>query len=68
MSKPKTPLILTSSQNQLFEIVATNANKKYYFFPQIFEKVDNNKYIEKSLNEIPEGIKKYVLNKLENPE
>ena len=60
MKEPK--LILSNQQNELFETLASNANKKWYFFIKVYEKVDNNTYIEREVNEIPEGIKKYIDN------
>ena len=57
---------LTRQQQELFEILAQNANKKYYFFTKVYEKIDNDgNFIEKELKELPEGIQKYINNQRE---
>jgi len=54
---------LTKQQRELLEIEGKNANKKYYFLPKVYEKVDNDgNYLVRELKELPEGIKKYIEN------
>lgn len=62
MTKP--PLRLTSQQNSFVEVVAEKVNKKYYYFPQVFIKLDNNEFQEVNLKDLPEGISKYIREKL----
>lgn len=62
MTKP--PLKLTSQQNSLFEVLAEKANKKYYFFPNVYIKLDNNEFQEVSIKDLPPGIEKYIREKL----
>ena len=61
MTKP--PLKLTSQQNSFMEVVAEKCNKKYYYFPQVFIKLDNNEFQEVALKDLPEGIQKYIQEK-----
>lgn len=51
---------LTNQQNEIFETLALNANRKYFFFPKIYVKLDNNEYEEKEIKDLPEGIQKYI--------
>ena len=62
MTKP--PLKLTSQQNSLFEVLAEKVNNKYYYFPHMYIKLDNNEFQEVTIEELPEGIQKYVKEKL----
>lgn len=61
--KEKPKLQLTSQQNSLFETVADNVNFKYYYFPKVYIKLDNNTYQETDFSEIPKGIQEYINNK-----
>lgn len=56
-------LQFTSQQNAIFETLASNANKKYYFFPKVYIKLDNNQFEEVDLKDLPEGIQKYIQEK-----
>jgi len=58
-------LKLTKSVEDFFQIYASNVNKKYIFFPKVYEKVDNEgTYIERDLKDIPQGFQKYIREKL----
>ncbi len=66
MNKQKNKITLTSSQRSFMEVVASNANNKYYFFPQIFVKIEGtNEFEENSMEDLPEGIQKYIKSRME---
>lgn len=51
---------LTKSQEELFQEVAQNANSKWFYFPKVYKRIEDRVYEEMDLNDIPEGIKKYI--------
>jgi len=54
---------LTKQQIELLEFDGKNVNKKYYYLPNVYEKVDNEgNYLVKELKELPEGVIKYIEN------
>ena len=63
--KEKTILKLNSSQNDLFEITASRVNDKYFYFPKIYIKTSNpNEFEEVEYSSLPEGIQKYLSQKM----
>lgn len=55
----------TKQQDEFFQIYGMNVNKKYYFFPKVYIRTDNNEYDEVDLKDLPEGVQKYIKSKSE---
>lgn len=63
--KEKIKLKLSPQQNDLFETVASRINDRYFYFPKIYLKTSNpNEFEEVDFNTLPEGIQKYLKDKM----
>lgn len=51
---------LNKSTEDFFQVYASNINDKWIFFPKVYKKLGNSEYQEMSIEELPEGIKKYI--------
>jgi len=58
-------LKLTSSQNDFIETSFSRINDKYFFSTKIYIKTGNpNEFEEKEISDVPDGLRKYIKNKL----
>ena len=54
-------LELTKQQEEFIQIYGKEFNKFYIFFPKIYKKLGDRQYQELSFKDLPEGIKKYII-------
>lgn len=52
---------LTRQQEDFLQIYGKEFNKTYIFFPKIYKKLGDRQYQEISPKDLPEGIKKYII-------